>query len=176
MSRVMTRARLLKIAIFLTVTTGLVAVGGYVAWTGLDEKIERRLEHGWVLSPLELYSRGVPITVGRKFPRDEFAREFTTRGLTETRDFGFGEGTACTAPAGLGRAGAPARRMPVGEGAQRGRRLGRDRVHPRRVARRSTDGSRRAVSPGSSPSSSTVNRSCVRALRSATCPSRVCRR
>ena len=68
---------------------------------GLQDKISKRLEKGWVLAPLELYSRGLLIARGRRLLRADLEREFSARDLREDRDYVLGEGATCAARSGL---------------------------------------------------------------------------
>ena len=101
MSSDMTRARRLKIALALLVPSLAATVAGVFLIRGLQDKITTRLARGWVLTPLELYSRGIPLSPGRRFPREEVERELATRARQPERDYVFGEGPTCTARAGI---------------------------------------------------------------------------
>ncbi len=65
---------------------GLVLLGGVVV-ESLQSKISTRLERGWVLPPLELYSQGLPLTPGRRFPQEQIEAEMEKRGLQAGRDY-----------------------------------------------------------------------------------------
>lgn len=53
----------------------------------LQGKITQRLEKGWVLAPLELYSQGFFIAPGRKLPFETLIAEMEKRGWQKGRDY-----------------------------------------------------------------------------------------
>ena len=72
-----------------------------IVLVGLQKKITKRLEQGWVLTPLELYAQGLPLSVGRKLARAELDRELKSRDLRAERDYLLSDPPACAARAGL---------------------------------------------------------------------------
>lgn len=53
----------------------------------LQSKISTRLERGYVLPPLELYSQGIPLAPGRRFPVEWIESEMEKRGFNPGRDY-----------------------------------------------------------------------------------------
>lgn len=78
---------------------GVVALGSVVVHS-LQNKISTRLEKGWVLPPLELYSQGFPLAPGRKFPREAVERELNRRALVVERDYNFERAEDCAEQTG----------------------------------------------------------------------------
>lgn len=75
---------------FLLFTAGFLIfmiIGGAFVTTSLQSKISQRLEKGWVLPPLELYSQGFLLAPGRKFPFQLVQEEMQKRGWQAERDF-----------------------------------------------------------------------------------------
>ncbi|MGE4133619.1 MAG: transglycosylase domain-containing protein [Bdellovibrionales bacterium] len=60
---------------------------GYLVMESLQQKITTRLEKGWVLPPLELYSQGLPLSSGRRFPLAEVEKELERKNLQNGRDY-----------------------------------------------------------------------------------------
>ncbi len=82
----------------LILALGLFAVfmaGAGAISISLQNKIAQRLAKGWVIPPLELYTQGFNLQVGRMLPLAELQEELTRRGLHAGRDFRLGKGTDC---------------------------------------------------------------------------------
>ncbi len=54
------------------------------------------MERGYVLPPLELYSQGIPLSIGRQFPADQIETELERRGLSGGRDYYLENIDACS--------------------------------------------------------------------------------
>lgn len=67
----------------------------------LQGLIDQRLEKGWVLPPLELYSQGFPLSAGRKMPQQALLEEFEKRGLQSGRDYEFSDAENCQRQTGV---------------------------------------------------------------------------
>jgi penicillin-binding protein 1B len=67
----------------------------------LQTKINQRLEKGWVIPPLELYSQGFALELGRKMPLQAVQDEIRRRDLQNERDFLLGTVDACARVSGL---------------------------------------------------------------------------
>jgi len=78
----------------LCVVLAFIAVG-YKVFNALQTKIDTRLEKGWVLPPLELYSQGTPLSAGRRFPREQIEAQLERRGLRAGRDYHLDTVEAC---------------------------------------------------------------------------------
>lgn len=87
-----------KILISAAVFISFIAVAAFVV-TSLQNMITTRLEKGWVIPPLELYSQGLPLSPGRKMPA--FEEELRRRGLESGRDYVLGDAEACGAASGI---------------------------------------------------------------------------
>lgn len=70
--------------------------GGFYVVSKLQEKINTRLEKGWVLPPLELYSQGIPLSPGRRFPVEQVQEQLDKRNLRAGRDYHLETIEACT--------------------------------------------------------------------------------
>lgn len=95
----MTRRRKILLAILAAATLSLVAL--IVAMITSQGMIDRRLEKGWVLPPLEIYSQGFPLTAGRKLPQAALEQEFARRNLQSGRDFEFADAESCQRQTGI---------------------------------------------------------------------------
>lgn len=93
MSSEMTRTKKILIGITALVFLSATALG--IAMISLQGMINRRLEKGWVLPPLELYSQGFPLSAGRKMPQAALEEEFQRRGLQSGRDYEFSDAEGC---------------------------------------------------------------------------------
>jgi penicillin-binding protein 1B len=71
------------------------AAGGFYVVRTLQEKIDTRMEKGWVLPPLELYSQGIPLAPGRHFPLQQVEDQLGKRGLRAGRDYHLESVEAC---------------------------------------------------------------------------------
>lgn len=67
----------------------------------LQGKITTRLEKGWVLPPLELYSQGVLLATDRLVPMQQIEREIEKRGWQSGRDYILDEAEGCAETSGL---------------------------------------------------------------------------
>lgn len=94
----MTRAK--KILIALTALILLAVTGLTIATMSLQGMIDKRLEKGWVIPPLELYSQGFPLSAGRKMPQTALEEEFARRGLQSGRDYEFTDAENCVRQTG----------------------------------------------------------------------------
>jgi penicillin-binding protein 1B len=91
-----TQILLLALVAVLALTAGAVLVG-----VSAQHKISQRLEKGWVLPPLELYSQGFPLSPGRHISAAALESEVRAHGLTPDRDFTLGPVDACARLTGL---------------------------------------------------------------------------
>ena len=99
MSRSMTRtARLIVYAILILFAFAVFAA---ITFFNLQSKISTRLEKGWVLPPLELYSQGNALTLGRRLPRTEIENDLQNKGWTQPRDYRLENAETCAQIAGL---------------------------------------------------------------------------
>lgn len=89
---------LISVGSFLTL--GL-AVGAAAIVTSLQNRIGKRLEKGWVIPPLELYSQGFSLSAGRRFSLQSLQEELDRRQLQAGRDYRLYSGTACNSPTAL---------------------------------------------------------------------------
>ncbi|MGE0526964.1 MAG: transglycosylase domain-containing protein [Bdellovibrionales bacterium] len=78
-----------------------VVVGLGLTVAHLQSKISSRLEKGWVLAPLELFSQGMALAPGRRFPLEQVRAELERKGLQPDRDFVLGSVDACTQRTGI---------------------------------------------------------------------------
>ncbi len=93
MSRWMSwRHRFVIFAAFLV--AGFLGLGAVVT-AHLQKKISQRLEKGWVLPPLELYSQGFLLAPGRKLPLTYLLEEIKKIGWQEDRDYVLGQNEGC---------------------------------------------------------------------------------
>lgn len=76
-----------QIALILAALLLAFVCGGFYVMTKLQAKIDTRLEKGWVLPPLELYSQGIPLSPGRRFPQQQVEDQLSKRGLRAGRDY-----------------------------------------------------------------------------------------
>jgi penicillin-binding protein 1B len=77
------------------------AIALAVTMFSLQGMINQRLEKGWVLPPLELYSQGFPLSAGRKMPQAALEAEFERRGLQSGRDYEFSDAESCVRQTGV---------------------------------------------------------------------------
>lgn len=89
----MTRTKKILIA----VAIAFVAVAILVIHTAITSQsmINQRLEKGWILPPLEIYSRGIPLTLGRKFNQSALEEEFRRQNLQSGRDYDITDKDTC---------------------------------------------------------------------------------
>ena len=92
------RARLL---IALSTAFSIFVIGLGAVTISLQSKITQRLEKGWVLPPLEVYSQGIVFSPGRRMPKAALDAEFAARALTAGRDFEWSDAEACARVTGL---------------------------------------------------------------------------
>lgn len=78
-----------------TLLIGLVLLGSVVLQS-LQTKISTRMERGYVLPPLELYSQGMPLSLGRQFPLERATSEMERKGLFPGRDYYLENIEACS--------------------------------------------------------------------------------
>lgn len=95
----MSRTSQIVLGLILTIIGFLLL--GTVVVRSLQNKITTRLEKGWVLTPLELYSQGFPLAPGRKFPREAVEKELERRSLVQGRDFNFEAAEVCAEHTGV---------------------------------------------------------------------------
>lgn len=81
------------LAIFAVFVSALAALS--YAILSLQDRIRDRLDKGWVLPPLELYSQGLPIAPGRRFPVGVLEDELKRLNLQEGRDYVLGGPDDC---------------------------------------------------------------------------------
>ncbi len=98
MSRGVSRRK--KILIGLAFISAIALTIFTVTVVSLQSMITQRLEKGWVLPPLELYSQGFPLSPGRKMPQQALEEEFAKRGLQSGRDFEFTDAESCVRQTG----------------------------------------------------------------------------
>lgn len=79
--------RTTKILLLVLCLFGALILLGGVVYENLQSKISTRLERGYVLPPLELYSQGIPLAAGRRFPQELVEAEMEKRGLHAGRDY-----------------------------------------------------------------------------------------
>ncbi len=88
----------------------LIAAGGTVfilisaillAALSLQGMINQRLEKGWILPPLEIYSQGVPLSPGRKLNQPALEEEFQRQNLQAGRDYELSAGDVCARQTGV---------------------------------------------------------------------------
>lgn len=94
-------SRSTRIILYSSLALFAVLVAAIVAIFSLQSKISTRLEKGWVLPPLELYSQGFALSVGRKMPRDSLETDLKNRGLVAPRDFLIDRNEGCSERAGV---------------------------------------------------------------------------
>lgn len=92
-----TKKILIGIAAFILLSTVALTITVF----SLQGMIDQRLEKGWVLPPLELYSQGFPLSAGRKMPTQALEEEFDRRGLQNGRDYEFSDAEACQRQTGV---------------------------------------------------------------------------
>ncbi len=68
-----------------------ISVGVFVT-NSLQAKINKRMEKGWVLPPLELYSQGIALATSRRMPLDTILSTLERKGLNQDRDYFLREG------------------------------------------------------------------------------------
>jgi len=73
---------------------GLVGASAIVVFS-LQKKVTARLHSGQILPPLEVYTQGITVRVGRKIPLNELERELSRRSLQNGRDFVLGSIEEC---------------------------------------------------------------------------------
>ncbi|MGZ3721469.1 MAG: transglycosylase domain-containing protein [Bdellovibrionales bacterium] len=91
----------MKILIALISIFTLVLIGGAAAFFSLHSKISSRLEKGWVIPPLELYSQGFALSPGRHFPLQAIQEELQHRSLQSERDYILAAADACSRLTGV---------------------------------------------------------------------------
>lgn len=79
----------------------LLIVGAAVLIVSLNAKIAHRLEKGWVIPPLELYSQGFALSPGRYLNLAELQGELQHRQLQADRDYILGPADACARLTGV---------------------------------------------------------------------------
>lgn len=89
----MTRQR--KWFLIIGLSTGVLGILCAIIGFSLQRKISRRLEQGWVIPPLEIYSQGIALAESRHFPMALLREEWRRLGLSEGRDFEFMSVEAC---------------------------------------------------------------------------------
>jgi penicillin-binding protein 1B len=94
----MTRRK--RIILLLSALFLLLTGTGVQVYTNLQVKLHDRLGKGWVLPPLELYSQGVHLSVGRRVPTESILDELRRRDLKPERDYVLGEAEACAIEGG----------------------------------------------------------------------------
>ena len=94
-------SRRLKIVLALGILVLIAVTGAGLALTILQSKLNNRLEKGWVIPPLELYSQGFALSTGRKFPLAAIQDEFSRRGLQIDRDYLLGPVEICARATGI---------------------------------------------------------------------------
>src|SRR5438309_1605190 len=77
----MTRSSKILLALALLFIAGAAVIAAI--YLSLQNKIDKRLEKGWVIPPLELYSQGFALEIGRKMPLAGL------QGVTEIEDKDF---------------------------------------------------------------------------------------
>lgn len=93
--------RTTKILFTVLVLFFIASVGLGAAVISSQSMINQRLEKGWVLPPLEIYSQGFPLTAGRKFPQAALEQEFERRNLQSGRDYEFMDAESCVKLGGV---------------------------------------------------------------------------
>jgi len=73
----------------------LLCVTGVFLFYSLHSKIQNRLEKGWVIPPLELYSQGFALSPDRQFPLISVQQELQRRGLSVERDYVLASADVC---------------------------------------------------------------------------------
>jgi penicillin-binding protein 1B len=91
-----TKILLISFAIF----TSFLAVTAFAIYH-LQSMVSTRLEKGWIIPPLELYSQGIPLSPGRHLNIGALQQELDRQNLQSGRDYVLGDATACTASAGV---------------------------------------------------------------------------
>ncbi len=86
------RNKILALLIFILISVLAVS---FTAYTSLEDKIGKRLEKGWVIPPLELYSQGFSLSIGRQIPLEALRAELMRRDLRSERDYLFTDADAC---------------------------------------------------------------------------------
>ena len=79
----------------------LFASAAGAVYFSLENKISKRLEKGWVIPPLELYSQGIALSRGRHVTPEALREELTRRDLRPDRDYFLGDADACRRLSGL---------------------------------------------------------------------------
>lgn len=92
------RTKFLLIAFALFVS-GLAAAA--IAINKLQNMISTRLEKGWILPPLELYSQGIPLSPGRRLGLAALEEELHRQNLQSGRDYVLGDAAACAQVSGV---------------------------------------------------------------------------
>lgn len=95
----MSRTRKIIIALSALVVVSVATLA--FTLVSLQNLIDQRLEKGWVLPPLELYSQGFPLAAGRKMPTAALEEEFQRRGLQSGRDYEFSDAESCVRQTGV---------------------------------------------------------------------------
>lgn len=90
-----------QILIVLLLTIGALLGVTATIYSSLQNKIAQRLSKGWVIPPLELYSQGFPLNVGRRFPLAAVQEELGRRDVRVERDYTLLDGEACATATGL---------------------------------------------------------------------------
>lgn len=90
-----------KILLVLVLALLALCLGGGAVFYSLHSKIASRLEKGWVIPPLELYSQGFALSLGRRFPLAGVREELSRRGLQLDRDYILADADQCARLTGL---------------------------------------------------------------------------
>src|SRR4051812_35610929 len=94
-------SRRLKILIAFVSAFVVLLLGGLTVIYSLNAKIARRLEKGWVIPPLELYSQGFVLSPGRHLNQAGIQEELKRRNLQLDRDYFLGTGSDCERVSGV---------------------------------------------------------------------------
>lgn len=81
--------------LLLTTLLALALAAGVTVYSSLQSKIGQRLEKGWVLPPLELYSQGLALSLGRRVNLPSLQAEIERRDLVAERDYFLGPVDTC---------------------------------------------------------------------------------
>jgi penicillin-binding protein 1B len=93
-------SRKLKITLGIFIALGVASAALTFAVYSLQGKIDSRLEKGWVLPPLEVYSQGIILSLGRKMPLNALQQEIELHEYT-ARDYEKGDNENCSRMSGL---------------------------------------------------------------------------
>ncbi|MBX3022602.1 MAG: transglycosylase domain-containing protein [Bdellovibrionales bacterium] len=95
----MRRRNKILLLLFALFTSGL-ALAAFVIYS-MQDMISTRLEKGWILPPLELYSQGLPLSPGRVLNRKALEEELQRHNLNSGRDYVLDDLPACAQASGL---------------------------------------------------------------------------